>query len=102
MRPAVSYGKLIWRWEVRSNLKSILKVLSTTRKHQVRCLLMGGQACVLYGATEFSRDIDLVLLVEDGRWPAKRNPKSRTLLLYACTLAYAKRLDRYAGRPLRA
>ena len=30
--------------------------------HQVRVLLMGGQACVFYGATEFSRDVDLALL----------------------------------------
>ncbi len=37
----------------------ILKVLSTLANHQVRCLLMGGQACVLYGAAEFSRDTDL-------------------------------------------
>jgi hypothetical protein len=27
---------------------------------------MGGQACVLYGAAEFSRDIDLALLVDDA------------------------------------
>jgi hypothetical protein len=26
----------------------------------VRALLMGGQACVLYGGAEFSRDTDLV------------------------------------------
>ena len=32
------------------------------REHQVQCLLMGGQACVLYGAAEFSRDLDLALL----------------------------------------
>ncbi len=32
------------------------------RAHGVRCLLMGGQACVLYGAAEFSRDTDLALL----------------------------------------
>ena len=30
--------------------------------HQVRALLMGGQACVFYGAAEFSRDTDLLLL----------------------------------------
>jgi hypothetical protein len=30
--------------------------------HQVRALLMGGQACVFYGAAEFSRDTDLALL----------------------------------------
>jgi len=32
------------------------KVLSSMREHLVQCLLMGGQACVLYGAAEFSRD----------------------------------------------
>ena len=30
------------------------------RMHGVRCLLMGGQACVFYGAAEFSRDTDFV------------------------------------------
>ena len=30
--------------------------------HRVRALLMGGQACVFYGAAEFSRDTDLVIL----------------------------------------
>ena len=28
------------------------------RAHRVRALLMGGQACVFYGAAEFSRDTD--------------------------------------------
>lgn len=32
------------------------------RKHQTRCLLMGGQACVFYGAAQFSRDVDLAIL----------------------------------------
>ena len=32
--------------------------------HQVRALLMGGQACVFYGAAEFSRDTDLLLLLD--------------------------------------
>jgi hypothetical protein len=27
--------------------------------NRVRALLMGGQACVSYGAAEFSRDVDL-------------------------------------------
>jgi hypothetical protein len=31
---------------------------------QVRALLMGGQACVFYGAAEFSRDTDIVVLAE--------------------------------------
>ena len=34
------------------------------RTHGVRSLLMGGQACVFYGAAEFSRDVDLAILAE--------------------------------------
>ncbi len=40
----------------------ILKVLSTLTTHRVQYLLMGGQACVFYGAAEFSRDTDVVVL----------------------------------------
>jgi len=32
------------------------------RAHHVRALLMGGQACVSYGAAEFSRDVDFAIL----------------------------------------
>lgn len=32
------------------------------REHGVEALLMGGQACVLYGAAEFSRDADFAIL----------------------------------------
>lgn len=39
----------------------IHKVLSLIQRSGVRSLLMGGQACVFYGAAEFSRDIDLAL-----------------------------------------
>ena len=42
----------------------IRKVLSTLSTQDVRALLMGGQACVLYGAAEFSRDTDIVMLAE--------------------------------------
>lgn len=42
----------------------IRRVLSSIREHRVRALLMGGQACVLYGAAEFSRDTDLVIVAE--------------------------------------
>lgn len=42
----------------------ILKVLSTLRLRNVKNLLMGGQACVFYGAAEFSRDTDIVILAE--------------------------------------
>jgi hypothetical protein len=34
------------------------------RVHRVRALLMGGQACVFYGAAEFSRDTDLAILAD--------------------------------------
>jgi hypothetical protein len=40
----------------------IRKALSSIDARRVRSLLMGGQACVLYGAAEFSRDTDLAIL----------------------------------------
>ena len=42
----------------------ILKVLSTLSFHEVKHLLMGGQACVFYGAAEFSRDCDIVVVAD--------------------------------------
>lgn len=39
-------------------------VLSSMREHGVRYLLMGGQACIVYGAAEFSRDTDVAILAE--------------------------------------
>jgi hypothetical protein len=33
---------------------------------RVRALFMGGQACVFYGAAEFSRDIDFAILADGG------------------------------------
>jgi len=42
----------------------ILTVLSTFRKNGVQTLLMGGQACVFYGAAQVSKDVDLALLAE--------------------------------------
>lgn len=44
----------------------ILKVLFTLTRSGVRSLLMGGQACVLYGAAEFSRDTDIVVPADDA------------------------------------
>jgi len=41
----------------------IPKALSIFLKHRVKALLIGGQACILYGAAEFSRDIDLAVMV---------------------------------------
>ena len=34
----------------------IPRVLSALKYHEVKYLLMGGQACVYYGGAEFSRD----------------------------------------------
>lgn len=42
----------------------IRKVLSTFQSCEVRALLMGGQACVFYGAAEFSRDTDFAILAD--------------------------------------
>lgn len=42
----------------------IHKVLSLIQAHNIRALLMGGQACVLYGAAEFSKDFDFVLVLD--------------------------------------
>ncbi len=41
----------------------ILKALSTFLKYRLKSLLIGGQACILYGAAEFSRDIDIAITV---------------------------------------
>ena len=45
------------------NQSPIPKALSMLFKARIKALLMGGQACILYGAAEFSRDIDLAILV---------------------------------------
>jgi len=42
----------------------IRKVLSTFQNCGVSALLMGGQACVFYGAAEFSRDTDFAILAD--------------------------------------
>jgi hypothetical protein len=50
----------------------IRRVLSTIRRFDVPALLMGGQACVLYGAAEFSRDVDLAVLATPEALPRLR------------------------------
>ncbi|MDI6752475.1 MAG: hypothetical protein QME07_06485 [bacterium] len=44
----------------------IPRALSTFLKYKVNALLIGGQACILYGAAEFSRDIDLAIMVSSS------------------------------------
>jgi hypothetical protein len=39
----------------------ITSSLAALEARSVPCLVMGGQACVLYGSAEFSRDLDLVI-----------------------------------------
>jgi hypothetical protein len=43
------------------------------QRRRVRALLMGGQACVLYGAAEFSRDIDLAIVADSRNLVRLRN-----------------------------
>ena len=47
----------------------IRQVLSTIQQYDVPVLLMGGQACVLYGAAEYSRDLDLAVLATETSLP---------------------------------
>jgi hypothetical protein len=42
----------------------IRQVLLTFQKHGVQALLMGGQACVFYGAAQVSKDIDFALFAD--------------------------------------
>ncbi|MBF8276715.1 MAG: hypothetical protein HW390_1788 [Candidatus Brocadiaceae bacterium] len=42
----------------------IHKALLTFQNCDVRYLLMGGQACILYGGAEFSRDIDFSIGID--------------------------------------
>ena len=51
----------------------ILKALSSIRKSGAQTLLMGGQACVFYGAAEFSRDLDLLILADAGNMARLRS-----------------------------
>ncbi len=44
----------------------IRRVLSTFRRHRVQSLLIGGQACILYGGAEFSRDIDFAVSPDEA------------------------------------
>src|ERR1035437_1530532 len=57
-------GRPISRSEAHLIPNPIRKVLSSMRAHRVRALLMGGQACVFYGAAEFSRDTDLAIVAD--------------------------------------
>jgi hypothetical protein len=55
----------------------ILRALSSIRKSGAKTLLMGGQACVFYGAAEFSRDLDLLLLADEANLDRLRTALDR-------------------------
>jgi len=50
----------------------IRQVLSTIQTNGVQALLMGGQACVFYGAAQVSKDVDLVLLAQQENFSRLR------------------------------
>jgi hypothetical protein len=59
----------------------ILKVLSTIPQNGVRSLLMGDQACILYGGAEFSRDTNILVVADAAN--LARLQTARPLLEYA-------------------
>ena len=73
----------------------IHRVLSTLRSHRVRFLLMGGQACVFYGAAEFSRDTDIAILAESKNLQklsrALKELKAECIAVPPFSLKYLKR-----------
>jgi hypothetical protein len=46
----------------------IRQVLSTIQTNGIQALLMGGQACVFYGAAQVSKDVDLLLLAREDNF----------------------------------
>lgn len=48
----------------------IQRALATLREFEVPTLLIGGQACILYGGAEFSRDLDLMLAADPSALPS--------------------------------
>ncbi|MBN1361514.1 MAG: hypothetical protein JW993_13030 [Sedimentisphaerales bacterium] len=63
--------------------------------HQVRVLLMGGQACVFYGAAEFSRGTDLIVLADSANLKrlegALRDLQAECIAVPPLTLDYLQR-----------
>ena len=58
----------------------IHKVLSTFQSYGVRALLMGGQACVFYGAAEFSRDTDFAIAIDSDNWARLHGNRPRPMV----------------------
>ncbi|OGS33757.1 MAG: hypothetical protein A2293_14495 [Elusimicrobia bacterium RIFOXYB2_FULL_49_7] len=51
----------------------ILSIYHALLKHRVRFLLMGGQACIFYGASEFTRDSDFCVFCDQNNLLALQN-----------------------------
>jgi hypothetical protein len=49
---------------------SISQIVESFARHKIQALLMGGQACIVYGGAEFSRDIDFAILASAGNLDA--------------------------------
>ncbi len=73
----------------------IRKVLSSMQKHRVRALLMGGQACVFYGAAEFSRDTDLAIVADAANLARLRRAlddlQADVIAVPSCQLKFLRR-----------
>jgi len=65
------------------------------REHRVRALLMGGQACVFYGAAEFSRDTDFAILADAANLARLRKAlaelQAEPIAVPPCELKYLRR-----------
>ncbi len=57
------YGQFFFLLVARLIPNPTRAALSSMRKNGVQALLMSGQACVLYGAAEFSKDVDFAVLL---------------------------------------
>ena len=77
------------------NQNPIHRVLSILCSHRVQFLLMGGQACIFYGAAEFSRDTDIAILAESKNLQklsqALNQLKAKCIALPPFSLKYLKR-----------
>jgi hypothetical protein len=65
------------------------------RAHRIRALLMGGQACVFYGAAEFSRDTDFAILADSANLARLRKAlaelRAETIAVPPFELKYLRR-----------
>ena len=73
------------------------------RARRVRALLMGGQACVFYGAAEFSRDTDFAILASPANLArlnlALRDLKAELIAVPPFERDYLRKGRRLAAQP---